>query len=227
MQAIRAAKQATTPDLRVDPALGVVRRRIPELAVGVLLVGLGAIAVLVLTSADDTPTEVVVLAADVSRGDLIKPDDLSSVGITANAPVAVVAAESADALIGMVATTDLAAGSFLTDAHVAERSSVPRGFVLLGMRLTAGAYPSSQLRAGGRVDVLELPAEDPTSDPDAEETASAAHLLVGSVEVTRAQPLGVDPGSDLFVSLLVPDAAAGAVAAAVGSGRVWLGEVPA
>lgn len=225
MQAIRARHQPSSPDLRVEPPMGVIRRRIPELAVGVLLVGMGAIAVLVLTSADDSPSEVVVLASDVNRGELIDGDDLTSVGMTASAPVAVVPAESADGLIGMVVTADLAAGSIMAEGHVIESSSVPSGFVVLGMRLPAGAYPSSQLRAGGLVDVLALPLDSLLADPEEKPVAAAAELLVGSVEVVRAQPLALDPGSDMFVSLLVPDAAEGSVAAAAGSGRIWLGEV--
>ena len=170
---------------------------------------------MVLTTRHATPAQVVVLAADVSRGETITAEHVSFVGITADAPVSVVSADAVDRLIGLVATADLPAGSFLAEAQLAGVATVPPGFVVLGMRLEAGGYPSGQLGAGDLVDVLALPVE----------AEATAELLVGAVEVWRAQPLGVDPGSDMFVSLLVPDRAKTAVATAAGEGRAWLGEV--
>jgi hypothetical protein len=207
-----------TSEFRIGPAPGILHRRVPELAVGVLLIGLGALGVLALTSDGATPTSVVVMANDVARGDVVQRSDMTFVGVTADAPITVVPAAVVDQFVGMTAIGDLPAGSLLAEFQLIEEATVPPGFAVVGMRLVAGAYPSARLVPGDRLDVMRLPASD---EDDQDE---AVPVAVG-VEVLGAISLGVDPGSDMFLSLLVPAADTGVVAAAAGADRIWLGEV--
>src|SRR5690606_9332263 len=93
--------------LGVAPPTSPRRQRLPELAVGVLLVVGCALAALMLAAGDRDRTPVVALSGDVSRGDVLTADDLSTVYVESDASIAATPEDDRDDLVGLAALSDL------------------------------------------------------------------------------------------------------------------------
>ncbi|MCY3925888.1 MAG: hypothetical protein OXG52_10365 [bacterium] len=184
------------------------RRRIPELAVGVVLVGLGAIGALMLAGREDSRVSVLVWADDVTRGQTVTADDLAVAGLGVDVPVDVVGVSAAAEVIGRTVAFDARAGGFVSGALLEAGSVIPSDFAVVGLRLGAGRYPVSTLAAGDVVDLL-------TSEPMA---GWEDPVVVSGVEVYDVQWLGSGEGGDALVSLLVPRSVAARVVAAADAG---------
>ncbi|MYJ12856.1 MAG: hypothetical protein F4078_00720, partial [Acidimicrobiia bacterium] len=76
------------------------RRRVPELAIGVVLIGLGAIAALMLAGRQPPRAAVLVWANDVSRGQMVSAGDLAVASIESDIPVDVVEEAAASKVVG-------------------------------------------------------------------------------------------------------------------------------
>ena len=131
------------------------RRRVPEIALAVLLMagfGLGALA-LATTGRERTP--VLRLVEDVSRGEVITESDLATVHVGSDADIAALGEGEEDAVVGRAALTDLQAGTLLTPEQVGEPVEVlRRGAGVVGLALEAGQLPSLDLAPGDRVSVV-------------------------------------------------------------------------
>ncbi len=185
-----------------------VRRRIPELAVGVVLVGLGAIGALMLAGRESPRVSVLVWADDVTRGQVVASSDLGVASLDVDVPVDVVDVSTATEVIGRTVAFDARAGGFVSGALLGAGSVIPPDFAVVGLRLGAGRYPVSTLAAGDIVDLL-------TSEPMA---GWEDPVVVSGVEVFDVQWLGSGEGGDALVSLLVPRSAAARVVAATEAG---------
>ena len=191
-------------------ASGTIRRRIPELAVGVVLVGLGAIGALMLAGREAPRASVLVWAGDVTRGQVVAETDLAAASIDVDVPVDVVDVSAAGDVIGRTVAFDAAAGGFVSDAVLEAGAVIPPDFALVGLRLGAGRYPVSTLAAGDVVDLLTTEPLVGWDNP----------VVVSGVEVFDVQWLGGE-GGEALVSLLVPrDATARVAAAAEGGPRL-------
>lgn len=201
-----AAAGATPP--ATPPAARIIRRRIPELAVGVVLAGLGAIGALMLAGREVPRVSVLVWANDVRRGQVVAATDLGVASIDVDIPVDVVNVAAAADVIGRTVAFDADAGGFVSGAPLAVGSVIPADFAVVGLRLGAGRYPVSTLAAGDVVDLL-------TSEPM---VGWENPVVVSGVEVFDVQWLGSGEGGDALVSLLVPRTAAARVVAATEAG---------
>ena len=185
-----------------------VRRRVPELAVGVVLIGLGAIGALMLAGGQPPRAAVLVWANDMSRGQVVAPEDLAVAGIDSDTPVDVVDVAAAADVVGRTVAFGTNAGGFVSGSLLAAGSAIPPDYAVVGLRLGAGRYPVSTLAVGDVVDLLTSEPLVGWDDP----------VVVAGVEVFDMLWLGSGEGSDALVSLLVPRAAAPRVVAAAAAG---------
>ena len=184
------------------------RRRIPELAVGVVLIGLGAIGALMLAGRQPPRASVLVWANDMSRGQVVAPGDLVVASIDSDTPVDVVDVATAAEVVGRTVAFRANAGGFVSGSLLEAGSSIPPDFAVVGLRLGAGRYPVSTLAVGDVVDLLTTEPLVGWDDP----------VVVSGAEVFDVLWLGSGEGSDALVSLLVPRSAAPRVVAATGAG---------
>lgn len=185
-----------------------VRRRIPELAVGVVLIGLGAIGALMLAGRQPPRATVLVWANDMSRGEVVAPEDLTVASIESDTPVDVVDVAAAADVVGRTVAFGTNAGGFVSGSVLEVGSTIPPDYAVVGLRLGAGRYPASTLSIGDVVDLLTSEPLVGWDDP----------VVVSGVEVFDMLWLGSGEGSDALVSLLVPRAAAPRVVAAAAAG---------
>lgn len=205
---------ATTPATR-DLALEPVRRRVrlPELAVGLVVV-VGFALAAVLWQLNATQKEPVLAAArDLSRGDVLTARDLRVVYVAADDPIAHVGRADSARLIGRTVVSDVEAGALLTPAMTADGAAVAAGEGVVGLSLEPGQVPTTRLRAGDLVNVVAAaPAGDGSAHPE--------EVLVERAEVFAVEELTAS--GRFFVSLKAAERDANRVAAAAERGKVRL-----
>lgn len=184
------------------------RRRVPELAIGVVLIGLGAIGALMLAGRQPPRSAVLVWANDVSRGQTVSASDLRAASINSDIPVDVVGVAATADVVGSTVAFGARAGGFVSGSLLEVGPIIPPEFAVVGLRLGAGRYPVSTLSVGDVVDLLTTEPLVGWDDP----------VVVSGVEVFDVLWLGSGEGSEALVSLLVPRAAAPRIVAAAGAG---------
>lgn len=190
-----------------------VRRRIPEIGMGLLLVLLGGVLVYVFAQQDEPRREVLALARDVSRGDALSAADLAVLEIPADAPLAALSPHSASQILGATAAGDYPAGMLLAPSLLTDSADIPAGMVMVGARLEAGQYPIVGFSQGDRVNIL------------ARNSQEIYEIVARNVEVHEVTRLAEGAGASLFAAFLVPEQWQTQVASAIGSGSVRLGLV--
>ncbi|WP_282005824.1 SAF domain-containing protein [Propioniciclava sinopodophylli] len=194
---------ATRPRIRL-------RRSPLWLLAGILAVCLGGLAsafvYLSLTASDP----VLRVNRTIHRGEVIQGADLSVVSVGTGVDVRTVGDERAAEVIGRAAVTDVPGGSLLVEGSWGE-SGVPVGSARVGLRLSAGRFPTTDLRPGTQVLVVALPAQ---GEAEAELPGSIPASLVG-------EPAVQTDGSTLL-ALSVPAGSAELVARLAAADRVAL-----
>jgi hypothetical protein len=143
------------PRLAVGSPASSRRQRIPELAVGVLLVVGCALAALVLATGSRDRTAVVALAGDVARGQVLTGADLSVVHVESDASLAYTPSDDREQLVGLAALSDLPAGALVSADQLGEPVGVvERGSGTVGLSVEAGQLPSLRLAPGDEVSVV-------------------------------------------------------------------------
>ncbi len=195
------------------------KSRVPEIALGVLLVAGCALAALAWQTIADPSRSVLAVSANVSRGDVISANNLQVVEIASNDIINVIPAEQSGTVIGQIAQVDLSPGTLLTANMVADVVSVEPGQALVGMTVPRGALPSSTLRIGSPVDVIVTPSN---SNDESFATDAASAILVRNARIAE-----ISVGSDrVILSLTVAEGDAPALARAIAAERVRLVAVP-
>jgi hypothetical protein len=192
--------------------------RVPEVALGVVLVVGGALAAVVWHATGERTRPVLVAARDVPRGDVLDRDDLRAVEVHVPDGVAVVAATSSAGLIGKVAVADLAAGTLVSPSVVADRPVAGMADRVVGVAVQPGDAPA-RLRRGDRVDAIRTPAAGGLPGD-----AAAPEVLVAGAVVADVDR-STDPTRPVQVALIVPRDAAPSVAAAVAARQLRLAVV--
>lgn len=206
------ARTTRPVDLRLEPARR--RVRLPEMAVGLIVVlGFALAAVLwQLNAVQKDP--VLALANDVSRGEVIEADDVRVVYVASDDPIAHLASSQSATVVGRIARSDLPAGALLTRDAVSDGPAVEAGQGVVGLALEPGQVPSSRLRPGDLVNVVTAGA------PTTSTSSSTDEVLVERAEVFAVEELTAS--GRLFVSLKASEADANKVAAAAERGPVRL-----
>ena len=192
-----------------------VRWRWPELTVGLMVVGLSAMGGLWLHARSVDRSPVLVLRADVARGEVLDRDDLRVAEINTDDELNVLSPDRVGEIEGRVAVMDLGSGTVVSLDQFSGGGLVAPGDGVVGLALDPGEYPTLTLQPGNIVRVVAMPEPGAVSPEPA--------VLVEEAEVVDVAAVG---GQDrLFVSLVMPAGDADGVAAAGAEDRVRLIEV--
>lgn len=196
------------------------KRRLPEMAAGLLLVAVCALGALWWQTSSTDRHPVLALRASVERGQVIELVDLQVVSIDTDQPIAVLADTEAVQIVGRVARTDLPAGTLVIPPQFSSGSTLGIDEGVVGMSLEAGQFPSLALSPGDAVAIVLTPSP---GDPRAFGDTIEATVLVDRAEVVEVAQLGVQGA--LFVAIQVDEDEAAQVAAAAATNRVRLIQV--
>jgi hypothetical protein len=189
------------------------------MALGVVVVAVCALGV-VLWQRSTTSTEaVLVLARSVRAGEELRAEALRVEDVHLGALVGHVGATDSRRVVGKTATADLPAGTLVTDALFAGRPPVPAGATVVAAALVPGQFATFELRPGQAVTAIRTGRATAAAEPDA-----GAVLAAATVYEVRALD---DTTGTWIVSLLVPEAAAPAVASAAAAKSLSLALVGA
>jgi hypothetical protein len=194
----RPARTNRTEAVRLAPARGPRRIRVPELVLGVVLVGVFALGAVLWQSSNNQRVPVAVLAAPVSAGDVIEETDLRPAEVALGDGVAAVAWEARQQLVGRTAVADLPAATVLVPGLVVDEPVLAAGEALAGLKLADGAYPTGSLRPGDAVAVVRA------ARPDGSDGVTVA----ADARVSDVTDLADEAGVLVVLRLSEPDAAA-------------------
>ena len=160
----RPTKPDLTPPTTPRPETVQLRaRRSPRLiALGLLLVAGGGIGAAALVGSGDDVVPLVVMAADVRRGDVIGDGDLTVIELPASSGVQGMPAADLPSLVGERALMDLPKGAFPLARHVGAEP-LPAGQTLVGLRLPIGKLPATELPPGTSCTSMVISATTKTS----------------------------------------------------------------
>lgn len=187
-------------------------RRDPRwLLAGILAIVLGGLATAFLFMSATSADPVLRVNRTVFRGERIKGSDLSVVTISRGLDVKSVPGSRLDDVVGSAAVTDIPAGSLLVDGAWGP-ATLEAGHSRLGVRLSSGRLPSSDLVPGTPVLVVALAA---ASGP-----ATSEGELPASVAATLATAPISQPDGSWVVDVNVPTDRAETIARLAASDRV-------
>lgn len=192
-----------TPNL--EPPRAGRRSRVPELAIGVVLMVASALGAVLWHMSSTSKEPVLALAAEVERGEAIEAADLRVTYLESDDPIAHLPESASASVIGRIAVADLDAGTILTPSQLTERSTLGSGDGVVGLALDPGQFPALGLLPGDRVNVV---AGGTAADAEGDEQL----VLAGGAEVFAVEELG-NQGRQ-FISLRMPQDDANRVAAA-------------
>lgn len=152
----RAARQATVAGQKKDP----VRRRWGRIGGGAFAAVVGGWLFASLYLSADDRVEVLAVATDIGRFDVIDRSDLRVVTIGEDTDVASIPASRLDELVGRVASTDIVAGGLLVDGQLlpAGERLVTADEAIVGVLVGPGDSPTTGMTRGAVVSVVIRPA---------------------------------------------------------------------
>ena len=132
------------------------RWRIPELAVGLVLMLGGALGAILLSRSGDSIVIVVGAAHDLQRGDKITPKDLVAVETSQSLAGSFITEAQASALISQTALVDLRALTPLTVSMFSDQQQLLPNEALTSAAIQQGNYPID-LAVGDQVRIVTVP----------------------------------------------------------------------
>lgn len=186
-------------------------RRMPWVALGVILVIAGALGFGLMVQSAGERTAVVVAARDISPGQVVEAEDLRVVDAAIDGAASTVPASRLEQLVGQTATARLPAGALVSAEQFSAGSGLAPGSVVVGALLGPGGLPVPNLRVGDAVTLLEA--------RETERSTSATEPL-GAATIYMVTP-GSQPGTQ-FVSLVVDESLAQRVTDAASGQRLRL-----
>ena len=212
-------RAARTGGLEVTPA---VRRRPTWAIAGIGLIVLAMLLGAWVFAAQSSTTQVLVAARDLDAGEVVTSADFRVIELSNAGGLRAVQPAGQSLIVGKATRGPVPAGTVLnTGLFVDAGQSVPAGEVVVGVALDPGASPSTQLSAGNRVEVLAVARTVAGSTQAAPATAQV--LATGTVWAVEPIGTGASSVGRVWVSLLIPQSAHGAVAQAASEGRLRLG----
>ena len=169
--------------------------RIPEFAIGLLIVCICIIGAFIWQNSDATGTKVLVTSRALQRGHEIQASDLSSVTLTSSEDIALLATSTATDVIGMRVTTDIVAGTPLTPSQLISLSPLSATEGLAGITVTKSRAPAN-LAAGDDVQVIAV---DSQSDGTNLTTSLAAKVQIW--EISAPDELSGDRSVTLRITI--------------------------
>ena len=151
--------------------------RIPEFAIGLLIICICIIGAFMWQNSDATGTKVLVTSRALQRGHEIQASDLSSITLTSSDDIALLETSTATDIIGMRITTDIVAGTPLTPSQLISVRPLTTSEGLAGITVTKAQAPAN-LAAGDNVQVIAV---DSQSDGTNLTTSIAAKIQVWEI----------------------------------------------
>ena len=151
--------------------------RIPEFAIGLLIVCICIIGAFMWQNSDATGTKVLVTSRALQRGHEIQASDLSSITLTSSDDIALLETSTATDIIGMRITTDIVAGTPLTPSQLISVRPLTTTEGLAGITVTKAQAPAN-LAAGDNVQVIAV---DSQSDGTNLTTSIVAKIQVWEI----------------------------------------------
>ncbi|MEN3533608.1 SAF domain-containing protein [Microbispora sp. ZYX-F-249] len=193
LQRTMAAPNGSPP---VRPVPG--KRRPAMAVVGVLAVALSAVTMLQLYQVAAHRTQVLVMAHDVPIGQVIEPQDLTSVGVGVVPGIQWTRAQDRDGVIGKRATADLKAGTLLAPSQFGTALTPDNGQQIVPIALKATQLPARGLKPGDLVVAAAVPEEgrqgveyralvDKVGQPDADGTVVVDFLVPATTGTALAR----------------------------------------
>jgi len=173
--------------------------RIPEFAIGLLIVCICIIGAFMWQNSDATGTKVLVTSRALQRGHEIQASDLSSITLTSSDDIALLETSTATDIIGMRITTDIVAGTPLTPSQLISVGPLTTTEGLAGITVTKAQAPAN-LAAGDNVQVIAV---DSQSDGTNLTTSIAAKIQVW--EISDPDELSGDRSVTLRVAITSAD----------------------
>jgi len=173
--------------------------RIPEFAIGLLIVCICIIGAFMWQNSDATGTKVLVTSRALQRGHEIQASDLSSITLTSSEDIALLETSTATDIIGMRITTDIVAGTPLTPSQLISVGPLTTTEGLAGITVTKAQAPAN-LAAGDNVQVIAV---DSQSDGTNLTTSIAAKIQVW--EISDPDELSGDRSVTLRVAITSAD----------------------
>lgn len=206
VQPLNPAPVLATPRRRRRPAL---------LALGVLLVVLGALGASYLATSLSHTIPVIALARAVPRGQELTDADLVEAHVAPDPALSPIPFADRGSVVGQVAVTDLEPGTLLTRAAVGSHSFPPAGQAVVGVGVTAARAPATPLHDGDRVLLVPVTGSSSTQQNSPADPATASAV---TATVVSSGPVGVD--GLRVVDVLVPEGEGPDVAAGAAAGQI-------
>ena len=137
--------------------------RIPEFAIGLLIVSICIIGAFMWQNSGAEGTQVLVTSRALKRGHEIQASDLSTITLTSSDDIALLATSSAPNIVGMRLTTDIAAGSPLIPSQLISVEPLSAIEGLAGITVTKSQAPAN-LAAGDKVQVIAVDSQSDGSN---------------------------------------------------------------
>jgi len=132
--------------------------RVPELAVGLLIVSACILGALLWQRSVERGTPVLIAGRDLERGQLITNADLSAVVVTSDEPLRLLKASAASQVVGLRVLTDIPEGTPMSVSQLSPVEPVDARHVLVGVTVTASQAPLD-LIAGDSVRLVSVNSE--------------------------------------------------------------------
>ncbi len=205
----------TPPPLRAGTELPTRQKHSGYVALAVvLIVGLAALGAYFYTQAGKK-VPVVVVIHDVAAGHPIGRSDLSTVDVAG--AVTAIGGANMNSVVGQTAAVPLLANTLLQRSMVSSAPALGAGQARVGIRVKPGQIPADGLNPGDTVEILQLPAKDPTAGAS---TAAGVVLAEGAPVFSSAADSSQTGGS--LLTVVVPTARAAGIAAASNAGLIAL-----
>lgn len=193
------------------------RRRQPAwIALGVVLVILGALGAVYLINSLTDRVDYVGVGRPVAIGQLVQQADLVEVQLPEDQHLKPVLWSNVDSVVGKRATTDLRAGSLLTADSVADAQVPPQGQALVGVPVKNNQAPGTPLKP--RDEVLLVPYAGTSTSDGQTATGGTADTATVSAQVYTVGE--ADANGVTVVDVLVPEAQGAALAQKAAAGQV-------
>lgn len=188
------------------------RRRPVLIAASAAAICLGALLSLWAYNSTANAHDVLAMRHTVERGQVIAREDLMSVRVSLDPALKPLAADQAEAVVGMRAALDMPAGGVVTAEQVTDEAIPARGESVVGIALTSAMLPADQLKVGDPVRVVTTPGQQDDVDTVEPEAIEAVVVAVSRDDIT----------GNTVVNVQVPYDSAPRVAARAAAGRVAL-----
>lgn len=194
--------------------------RLPQIALGLLIVAAFGLASLWWFTQATEKDEVLSLAVPVERGEVVEFENLVVVAISSDDALATIPRSGAGEIVGRVSLSDLPAGAILTPSMFAAADVLEVGEGVVGLELEAGEIPAIRLVPGDTVSVIMTPRSGATEELRDGGALEASEVLVDGAVVVESTPIGVQGRQ--YVALAMTEKEAQVVSVAAAADRIRL-----